>query len=163
GTVSRLVFTSPPENTWTLPMYELALLTAAHVSEGPRGAQLTIVTPEQSPLEVFGPAASEHLRGLCSDRGIQLRAATTAMSFGGGRLEIVPGGSVEADRVVALPALKGRVLAGLPHDADGFVPVDDHCAVVGMEGVYAAGDGIAFPIKQGGLAAQQADAAAQAI
>ena len=33
----------------------------------------------------------------------------------------------------------------------------------GLRDVYAAGDLTAFPIKQGGLAAQQADAAAEAI
>ena len=33
----------------------------------------------------------------------------------------------------------------------------------GVAGVYAAGDGINFPIKQGGLATQQADAVAETI
>ena len=32
-----------------------------------------------------------------------------------------------------------------------------------MEGVYAAGDITTFPVKQGGIATQQADAAAEAI
>ena len=40
--------------------------------------------------------------------------------------------------------LKGRVIAGLPHDAQGFIPVDEHCAVHGLADVYAAGDGIAW-------------------
>jgi sulfide:quinone oxidoreductase len=35
--------------------------------------------------------------------------------------------------------------------------------VRGIEGVFAAGDATAFPIKQGGVAAQQADAVAEAI
>jgi sulfide:quinone oxidoreductase len=35
--------------------------------------------------------------------------------------------------------------------------------VPGLDGVFAAGDATAFPIKQGGLAAQQADAVAEAI
>jgi sulfide:quinone oxidoreductase len=43
------------------------------------------------------------------------------------------------------------------------VPADLHGAVPGVERVWAAGDAIAFPVKQGGLAAQQADAAAEAI
>ena len=38
-----------------------------------------------------------------------------------------------------------------------------HGKVPGCAGVWAAGDAIAFPVKQGGLAAQQADAAAEAI
>jgi sulfide:quinone oxidoreductase len=164
GVVGRVVFTCPPVATWTLPMYELALLTSSYLSEHRRGeAQLTIVTPEESPLAMFGPAAAEHVRGLCADRGIRLRTATRARSFARGRLELDPDGSVEADRVVVLPELKGRPVAGLPHDADGFIPVDEHCAVVGLAGVYAAGDGISYPIKQGGLATQQADAAARAI
>jgi sulfide:quinone oxidoreductase len=41
--------------------------------------------------------------------------------------------------------------------------VDRYCKVVGSDRVWAAGDGIAFPIKQGGLATQEADAAAESI
>ena len=51
----------------------------------------------------------------------------------------------------------------MPTDAAGFVPVDAHGRVRGLRGVYAAGDGTNFPIKQGGLATQQADAVAEAI
>ena len=54
-------------------------------------------------------------------------------------------------------------IPGVPADADGFVPVDRHGRVTGLAGVYAAGDGTAFPIKQGGLATQQADAVAETI
>src|SRR5262249_5098658 len=53
--------------------------------------------------------------------------------------------------------------AGIPADPEGFVTVDAHCRVVGAEGVWAAGDGIAFPVKFGGLATEQADAAAADI
>ena len=49
---------------------------------------------------------------------------------------------------------------GLPSDKHGFIPVDSHGRVDGVDDVYAAGDGTTFPIKQGGLATQQADAAA---
>jgi sulfide:quinone oxidoreductase len=35
--------------------------------------------------------------------------------------------------------------------------------VPGCDDVFAAGDGIAFPVKHGGLAAQQADAVAETI
>jgi sulfide:quinone oxidoreductase len=51
----------------------------------------------------------------------------------------------------------------VPHDADGFIPTDEHGRVPGLDDVYAAGDATSFPVKQGGIAAQQADAAADAI
>jgi sulfide:quinone oxidoreductase len=51
----------------------------------------------------------------------------------------------------------------LPADDKGFMPIDEHARVRGAKDVYAAGDGTNFPIKQGGLATQQADAAAEHI
>ena len=68
------------------------------------------------------------------------------------------------DRIVAMPRLTGPSLPGLAAHAHGFVPIDAHCAVPGTAGrVFAAGDATAFPVKHGGLAAQQADTAAAAI
>jgi sulfide:quinone oxidoreductase len=52
---------------------------------------------------------------------------------------------------------------GLPCDDAGFIRVDEHCRVIGVDDVYAAGDGTSFPVKQGGIGAQQADAAAEDI
>jgi CBS domain-containing protein len=45
----------------------------------------------------------------------------------------------------------------------GFIPVDSHCRVHGVADVFAAGDITSFTVKQGGIAAQQADVAAAAI
>ena len=45
----------------------------------------------------------------------------------------------------------------------GFIPTDLHGLVEGELDVYAAGDATTCPIKQGGVATQQADAAAEAI
>ena len=59
--------------------------------------------------------------------------------------------------------MEGPRIDGLPSDEAGFIPVDDHSSVKGVEAVYAAGDATNFPIKQGGLATQQADAAAEHI
>jgi sulfide:quinone oxidoreductase len=69
-----------------------------------------------------------------------------------------------AERIVALPELFGPSTPGVPKEsADGFIPVTAHCRVRGLDRVYAAGDATDFPVKQGGVAAQQADAAAEAI
>ena len=43
------------------------------------------------------------------------------------------------------------------------MPIDEHGRVAGETDLYAAGDGTNFPIKQGGLATQQADAVAADI
>ena len=54
-------------------------------------------------------------------------------------------------------------MPGLPADPHGFIPVDDWSRVHGAANVWAVGDGTTFPLKQGGIAAQQADAAASSI
>jgi sulfide:quinone oxidoreductase len=73
------------------------------------------------------------------------------------------GRRVTADRIVALPRLRGRAPTGVPSGAEGFIAVDPHGRVIGAEHVWAAGDGIDFPVKFGGLAAGQADAVAADI
>lgn len=76
---------------------------------------------------------------------------------------VEPGGRALSGRVVALPRAVGPAVDGLANDVRGFIQVDAHGEVFGTANVWAAGDAIAFPVKQGGLAAQQAVAAAQAI
>jgi sulfide:quinone oxidoreductase len=77
-------------------------------------------------------------------------------------LRLLPDGAILADRFVALPRLRGAPIDGLPQTINGFVPVDAHCQVHGLEDVFAAGDITSFTVKQGGLATQQADVAAEA-
>src|SRR4051794_32053308 len=58
GDVDRLAFVSPTD-AWTLPAYELALLTASWCADrGVLPPQLIVATPERRPLERFGRAAS---------------------------------------------------------------------------------------------------------
>ncbi len=160
----RLAFVCPSGVSWTLPLYELALLTASHVADrGVIGVELTVVTPEEDPLAVFGPAAGRALRGLFADRGIALKTGASAEGIKDGKLQLRPRGTLEVDRVITLAQLAGPAVAGLPSDAAGFIPVDEHSRVAGLEDVYAAGDGTDFSVKQGGIATQQADAAAEAI
>jgi sulfide:quinone oxidoreductase len=68
-----------------------------------------------------------------------------------------------ADAVIALPRLRGPHIEGLPSDAHGFIETDAHGRVLGVPDVFAAGDATSEPVKQGGLAAQQADAVAETI
>jgi sulfide:quinone oxidoreductase len=159
----RLVFAVPAASTWPLPLYELALLTGEFLAEHLTHAELLVVTPEKQPLGVFGTKASEAIAQLLDVRGIALQTDTVPVSFGDRLLRLANGGALAADAVVALPKLEGAQLAGLPQDESGFVLTDDFGRVAGLTDVYAAGDLTQSSIKQGGVAAQEADAVAEAI
>ena len=163
GRVRRLAFALPSGPAWSLPLYELALLTAARARAHGDRLELAVVTPEEAPLAVFGREASETVAALLSERGIDLLTARHAVAFDGEILRLAPEGRLVAERVVTLPRLFGQEIAGLPRSADGFIPADPYGRVLGLQGVYAAGDATAFPVKHGGLAADQACAAAEAI
>jgi sulfide:quinone oxidoreductase len=163
GAVRRLVFAVPGGVTWPLPLYELALMTSAFLAERGAGVELALVTPEAEALAVFGHGASQAVAELLAERGVELHAGVYPVRVENGQLEITPGESMAADRVVALPRIAAVPIEGLPHDAEGFVPTDAQGHVKGVEDVFAAGDVTTFPVKQGGLAAQQALAAAEAI
>jgi sulfide:quinone oxidoreductase len=164
GEVRHVSFALPAGVAWPLPLYELALLTYTHLTDaGAANIRLTIVTPEDAPLGLFGEEASDAVRELLEMRGIEVVTGTTPVAFEDGALRLAPDGRLETDRVVAMPKLEGAPPDGVPHDAEGFVPVDEHGRVVGVDDVLAAGDLTTFPVKQGGIATQQADAAAATI
>jgi sulfide:quinone oxidoreductase len=128
--------------------------------------EITLVTPEQAPLAIFGSRAVEVIRDELDRAGVRLELGAYATLEGGSHRALVlrpSGRRLDVERVLALPRLRGRAPKGIPADPDGFVTVDQHGRVVGAEAVWAAGDGIAFPVKFGGLAAEQADAAAADI
>jgi sulfide:quinone oxidoreductase len=160
-----VAFVVPSGTTWPLPLYELALMTAQQVrSMGIDDARLQVVTPEATPLALFGPRASQAVADLLERAGVSFCGETYARSGTDGRLELLPGGDhLDAERVVSLPTLEGPQIGGVPGDELGFIPVDEHGRVRGLDDVYAAGDGTTFPVKQGGLACQQADAIAELL
>jgi sulfide:quinone oxidoreductase len=122
------------------------------------------VTPEESPLAVFGPEASADVARMLDEAGIALRTAAYAEVSRGRVVTLHPSGEeIDVDRAVTVPTLRGTAPRGVPADSLGFIPADGHGRVVGVPDVYAAGDGVQFPIKQGGIATQQADAVAEVI
>ena len=158
GYADSVAFVVPEGITWSLPLYELALLTVKQVWGMGRDVALTIVTPEEGPLAVFGPEASAAVEELLAAAGIALVTSSPAAVAAKGRVHI-PGDveDVVADRIVSLPLLEGPRLAGVPADSGGFIPVDGYGRVAGMDDVYAIGDAADLLVKQGGLACQQAD------
>jgi sulfide:quinone oxidoreductase len=128
-----------------------------------RDVELVIVTPEREPLALFGPAATEAIEALLADAVVGVRTGAYADALVDGELVLAGDGPIPADAAIALPRLRGRRIDGIPQTIEGFVPMDSHALVVGLRDVYAAGDVTSFPVKQGGIAAQQAEVAAISI
>jgi sulfide:quinone oxidoreductase len=165
GYVRRLAFISPTPMPWPLPIYELALMTARRAYDMNVEISVTIATPEDAPLAVFGTAASAAVERLLEDTGILFIPSAHCETPAAGEVSLNPGSRrLHVDRVIALPELFGPSVPGVPLTAhNGFIPVDAHCKVTALERVWAAGDATDFPVKFGGIASQQADTAAEAI
>ena len=165
GRFSKVAFVKPAGASWPLPVYDLALMTAADCAAHNRSeVELSLITPEDEPLEIFGHAASAAIRQLLGDSGVALHTSSYAVPNPSGRLNVFPGDrSLAVDRIVTEPRLVGPSLRGIPCGRDGFIHTDAHGRVPNLDDIFAAGDATTFPIKQGGLAAQQADAVAETI
>jgi sulfide:quinone oxidoreductase len=160
----RIAFVVPPTGSWPLPVYELALMAERRARELSLEVRIAIVTPEPEPLGVFGHVASNAIAELLAARGIEVRGSARAHEGTDDGIVLDPGDQrLDTGAVVALPELHGPALDGLPADERGFIPIGEHAEVLGISDVYAAGDGTNFPIKHGGIGAQQADAAAEHI
>ena len=148
--------------SWPLPLYEFALMARRRVQERDEETPIRILTPEQAPLIIFGPAASAEVAALLEARGIEVSAGLWVGQEDG---EVVAhgAGAAPAGYPVALPAMEGIPIDGLPADEHGFVPLAEGARVQGLGRTWAAGDGTSFPVKQGGIATQQADLAAAGI
>jgi sulfide:quinone oxidoreductase len=164
GYTKRVAFVVPLGVAWPLPGYELSLMTAWQArGMGHDDVRITVYTPEEAPLDIFGAAASAAVRDDLAEAGVEVQTGAVVTAADGG-LRIEPGGRpLDAQRIVALPRAVGPAIPGVPSDERGFVRCDEHGQVEGTDSVWAAGDATTFPVKQGGLAAQQADAAAEAI
>lgn len=163
GDAQRVAIAVPVGATWSLPAYELALLVTAEAERRSALVEVGVVTPERAPLEVFGTRVSAFVAGLLADREVRLVRGAMPATVDRRGLRLAYGGTVDADSVIALPGLTGRRIAGVPPDFSGFVPTGSRGRVVGLRDVWAAGDMTSFPVKQGGLAAQQAEAIAADI
>jgi sulfide:quinone oxidoreductase len=163
GSLNRLAFAVPSGVTWTLPLYELALLSAVRGELYGGGTEVVLVTPEHRPLEVFGEEASMMVAEVLADRGVRFIGESPTIRWSDGRLAIQGDAPIRADRVITVPQLRVNRIAGIPASWWGFVPTDASGRVDDLTDVYAAGDMTTYPIKQGGLATQQADRIAHTI
>jgi sulfide:quinone oxidoreductase len=164
GYVKSIAFVSPGRMAWPLPLYELALMTAGRAYDMGVELEVTIVTPEDSPLAIFGTTVSRAVAELLEQSHIRTVHSAYAEVPRAGEVVISPGEHrLHVTRVVALPELYGPGVRGIPLSEHGFYRVDVHGALVDAEHIYAAGDATEFAVKFGGIAAQQADALAESI
>jgi sulfide:quinone oxidoreductase len=160
----QVAFVKPAGASWPLPLYDLALLTAANAAGERAELELSLVTPEEEPLGIFGKTASAAVRRLLDESGVTLYTSSYGTPGRSGGLDITPGDRcIAVDRIVTVPRLVGPRLRGIACEHDGFIATDAHGRLAGLDSVFAAGDATSFPVKQGGLAAQQADAVAEVI
>jgi sulfide:quinone oxidoreductase len=160
---ASVAFAVPSPSCWPLPLYELALLTTHELREHGSATAVRIVTPEQRPLGLFGAAPGDALAPMLDALDIELVTHAQPREFVAGELRLDGGEVLPADHVVTVADIVARPIPGLPCDRAGFVPVDLHGRVAREPAVYAAGEATSFPLRQGGLATQQADAVAEAI
>jgi sulfide:quinone oxidoreductase len=164
GYTHSLAFVSPGRMAWQLPMYELALMTAAHAYDMNVELEITIITPEDSPLAIFGSVASDAVAALLERAHIKTINSAYVEVPHSREIVINPGDRhLEVDRIVALPELFGPPVRGIPLGEHGFIRVSPYGQVAHAGPIYAAGDATEFPIKHGGLGSQQADVAALSI
>jgi sulfide:quinone oxidoreductase len=164
GYVHSLAVVVPAPMPWPLPAYEIALMASERAWDMQSDMSVTVLTPEKAPLELFGSDASQALVRLLDERKIEVLTSAYCEVPRAKTVRIHPGDrSLEVDRIVALPELRGPAVPGLPHDDGGFIPVGEYAQVTGIVGVWAAGDATDYPVKHGGVSAQMADTAARSI
>lgn len=164
--VKSAAFIVPERVGWPLPLYELLFMTADRAYSSMADLSLTLISSERRPLEAFGEKASAEVQRRLDQAGITVLTSARVEIPGNKRVTVIRGGQrsdLEVDSILALPELFGPAIEGLPSDDNGFVPVDEFGRVTGAPGVFAAGDATNGVLKQGGVAAQQAEVVARTV
>jgi sulfide:quinone oxidoreductase len=125
GYIKRLAFVAPGRMAWPLPLYELALMTAGRAYDMNMGVAITLITPEDSPLAIFGQNVSGAVAELLGRSNVQTIHSAYAEVHEEGEVVINPGDRrLHVDRVIALPELYGPSVRGVPLGEHGFLRVD---------------------------------------
>ncbi|MHB8234454.1 MAG: NAD(P)/FAD-dependent oxidoreductase [Solirubrobacteraceae bacterium] len=164
GYIKSIAFVAPGRMAWPLPLYELALMTAGRAYDMDIEMPVTIVTPEDSPLAIFGEEASRGVAQLLEKSRIKTITSAYAEIPEQGQITIHPEDRhLHVGRIVALPELYGPSVHGFPLNAEGFIRVDRFGQVPDCGPLFAAGDATDFAVKQGGVSSQQADVVAESV
>lgn len=164
GYIDSVAFVAPGRMAWPLPLYELALMTAGRAYDMNVDLDATVITPEESPLAIFGSEVSAVVAARLAKARIETVSSAYVEIPSEGEIVINPGGRrLRAQRVIALPELYGPCVRGLPISEHGFIAVTRFGRLPNAGLIYAAGDAVDFPVKQGGVGSQMADVVAESI
>lgn len=165
GGTTDLAVVIPPDCAWPLTGYEIALMAREHLVAAGQGArcEVRVLTAEDIPLAGFGAPASAAVVQALLRAMIEIVTGAAVTSFDWGQIRSADGRVHPADRVIALPEMRGPAIEGLPVDDRGFIRCDAEGRVAGALGIRVVGDAGTFPLKDGGIACRQADVAAASI
>lgn len=90
GYVTRLAIVVPAPLPWPLPAYELALMVSERVWDMQVSTHVTLLTPEERPLAVFGPQASLGVSRLLAERHVDVVTSAYCEMPTPGRSEFIP-------------------------------------------------------------------------
>ena len=143
GRVNKLAFVKPTGATWPMPLYDLALMTAADSAAHQRPeVELSLITPEEEPLGMFGASASAAVARLLDEsRRDPAHEQHRRPAAARGGWKSVPA-TGDSPSIASSPsrAWSARDCAASRADRDGFIHTDPHGRLPGLDGVYAAGD-----------------------
>lgn len=111
------------------------------------GLQFVLVSGEPSILADFPPSFADRFRTVLEERGIEMVTGARVVAVEPGRLVLDGQPAVPADEILWVTgAAAPRWLrsTGLPLDRYGFISVDAHLRVQGLDDVFAAGDVACF-------------------
>jgi hypothetical protein len=124
-----VVFLAAGRTAWPLPLYELALMTAARAPDDSPGVGIGLITTERAPLQIFGDEAS-HIDRHCRVRGTEnVFAAGDATDFA-----VKHGGIAAQQADVVADSI--AALAGAPVSPTQFRPTIHGILLTGGEPCY---------------------------
>ena len=124
-----------------------------------------MLSPERTPLALFGRQASAAVSALLAQAGIAFRGAVCAEVSTGRANPARARAARQSARTASSACLRsrGRACRVSRQMSSASSRWTSTCRVDGVDHVHAAGDAADFPVKQGGLACQQADTVAEHI
>ena len=123
GYVHRLAIIVPGPMPWPFPAYELALMASERAWDMQTELDVTVLTPERTPLEIFGEEASRATAQLLAERGIEVVTSAYCEIPRPQLIVVHPGGrSVAADPSWPSPSSSDPVWTGCPATAGASSP-----------------------------------------